>query len=512
MAQENREDVGKRPIPGEAPAGKDIRDQEDFLELQAEVNRSQTVSSGERATVDWQKVRSMAGTILGEKSKDLLVASYLAVALSRTGGPPGVLAGLRVMRDVVGEYWESLFPPIGRLRARRNALSWWMDQMQELLPSISGPPLSAGEKGQCTGLLRELDSLLGERDPEGPSLRSLLPLVEGLPEQAPEAASAPPEPNVQSGAPQASGTFSLPPEGDPEEIFERLSPGLLDLADRLSERDPADCRALFLSRTVLWEAFREMPENDGGSTRIPPPPSHLLSAYSSLLSSGALEDLLRFCLSRQAEVPFLFELSFRGGRILGERGAEGRAGEEALRGALRTLFARLPGLARLSFSGGEVPFLSEEGQGWVAAGGGEDGETEGGEESPVRRATLPAEIRAILADGRILEACERFEEVRRREGTAPRERFLLNLDFLAAVENMGRDVPVLPLALSLLEDLERFRLDVWEPDLASRALPLVFRILSQSPDERLRRRGEVLMGRLASFDLPGAVRAFGGGR
>ena len=512
MAQANVEDVGKRPIRSESPAGEDIRDQEDFLGLQAEVNRSQTVSSGERTVVDWQKVRSMAETILGEKSKDLLVAAYLSVALSRTGGPPGVSAGLRVMRDVIGDYWESLFPPIGRLRARRNALSWWMDQMQEPLTTLSGPPLAPQEKGQCTGLLRELDALLGERDPEGPSLRNLFPLVEGLPETTPEAPPAPSEPKVPADAPPTSAAFSLPPEGDPEEIFEHLSPGLLDLADRLSERNPEDCRALFLSRTVLWETLREMPESDSGSTRIPPPPSHLLSAYSSLLSSGAPEDLLRFCLSRQAEAPFWFELSFRAGRILGERGAEGRGGEEALRGALRTLFSRLPGLSRLSFSGGEVPFLSDEGQGWVAAGGGGGGGPQTGEEGRVRGAPLPAEIRATLADGRILEACERFEEIRRREGTAPRERFLLNLDFLAAVENMGRDVPVLSLALHLLEDLERFRLDVWEPDLAARALPLVFRILSQSPDEGLRRRGEVLMGRLASFDLPGAVRAFGGGR
>ena len=503
-------DLGRTQIREEAPAGEDIRDQEDFLELQAEVNRSQSVSSGERTVVDWRKVRTMAEAILGEKSKDLLVAAYLSVALARTEGPPGVPAGLSVLGDMVREYWESLYPPVGRLRARRNALVWWLDQMQEILPSLSGPPLSVEERSRATALLRELDALLGERDPEGPSMVSLLSLLDGLPVQAPEPSPSIPE-AASAVSPPSAGLFSVPLEGDPEEILERLSPGILELSDRLSERDPSDSRALFLSRSILWEAIREMPENDNGSTRIPPPPSHLLTAYSSLVSSGDQDDLLRFCLARQAEAPFWFELSFRAGRLLDERGPGGRGGGEALRGALRALSARLPGICTLSFAGGEVPFLSTEGQGWIGPGEGSGRDEGTSEKKRAGSGLLPAPVRDALADGRIVDACERFEEIRRKE-PGLRERFLLNLEFLAAVEKMGRDLPVLSLALILLGDLERFRLDLWEPHLASRALPIVCGILSQSQDESLRRRGEVLTCRLAAFDLPGAVRTFQGGR
>ena len=511
MGQVNVADLGKTPVREEAPAGEDVRDQEDFLGLQAEVNRAQTVSSGERTVVDWRKVRSMAEAILGERSKDLLVAAYLSVALARTEGPPGVPDGISVLVDMVREYWETLFPPVGRLRARRNAFVWWLGQMQEILPALSGPPLSVDGRSRGTALLRELDALLGERDPEGPPLGSLVPLLEGLPVQSPETPPSNPEPLPGGVATPSAGSFSIPAAGDPEEILDRLSPGILDLADRLSERDPADSRALFLSRTILWEAIREIPESDNGATRIPPPPSHLLSAYFSLVSSGEEEDLLRFCLARQGEVPFWFELSFRSGRILEKQGPGCQGGGEALRGALRALSARLPGICTLSFAGGEVAFLSGEGQGWIAPGEGSGTDEGAGEEKRGRIGALPAQVRGALADGRIVEACERFEEIRRKEA-GPRERFLLNLEFLAAVEKMGRDVPVLSLALVLLEDLERFRLDVWEPHLASRALPIVCGVLSQSGDESLRRRGEALSGRLAAFDLPGALRAFQGGR
>ncbi len=510
-------ELGTMPVRDNAPAGEDIRDQEDFLALQAEVNRGQSVSSGESAVVDWAKVRVMAETILRERSKDLLVAAYFSAAAARIGGPSGVTEGVSLMKGLVGEFWETLYPPVGRLRARRNALSWWMDRMQEILPSLEGPPLDPETKEQCVRNLRELNAILGERDPEAPTLAPLFGLVEALPTSLPPEPSRTDEPaplppaSPSTSAPPGPGGVTVEMEGDPFEVLERIGPALRDLADRISETAPGDARSIFLSRMILWEGIRDLPESEGGATRIPAPPSHLLSALDSLTASGTPEDLLRFLILRQEEFPFWLELSYRAGRILEDTGPAGAGGAEAFRGSLRVLLSRLPGLASLSFSGGELPFLSGEGQAWVfpeknvQEGGGTGGEER--KRSPV----LPASVREALADGRIGEASERFEEVRRKE-LSPRGRFLLNLEFLSAVGRMGRDFPVLSLALVLLEDLERFRLDLWEPAVASRALPLVCEILSQSGDEACRRRAETLAGRLASFDLPGALRVFTGGR
>ena len=507
-------ELGMRPVREKAPAGEDIRDEEDFLALQAEVNRGQSVSSGESAVVDWAKVRSMAERILGDRSKDLLVAAYFAAAAARLEGPSGVAEGVALMKGLVGEFWDGLYPPVGRLRARRNALAWWMDRMQEIIPSLGGAPLDPEAKEQCVRDLRDLDSDLGERDPDAPSLAPLYGLVEGLPVSLPESpveamTSAPPASSDSSDS-RVSGDITLEAEGDPLAALERIGPALKELADRIAEADPGDSRAIFLSRTVLWEGIRDLPESEEGVTRIPAPPSHFQSALESLSASGSPEDLLRFLLLHQAEAPFWLELSFRAGRILETQGPAGAGGVEALRGTLRTLLSRLPGLASLAFSGGEIPFLSEEGRIWVFPGKSaevEEGMTEGRERPPF----LPASVRTALADGRIGEASLRFEEIRRKE-LSPRGRFLLNFEFLSAVSQMGRDFPVLTLALVLLEDLERYRLDLWEPAVAAQALPLLCVILSQSGDEAHRRRAEVLASRLASFDLPGVLRAFQGGR
>ena len=507
-------DLGTVPISPAAPAGEDVREQDLFLDLQAEVNRSQSFTSGASAIVDWTKVREIASKILETRSKDLLVAAYLSVSLARKEGPAGVLDGITLMNGMVKEYWESLFPPVGRLRARRNALSWWMDQMQEILPVLSGAPLFLEDLGRCMKELRELNGFLGEKDPDAPSLSPLYSLVEALPVSISETVSddTPAETTAPAGPNESpfKGGMSIPVEGDPLETLEQISPVLQDLSARISEEDPGDSRALFLSRFILWEGIREIPESENKMTRVPAPPSHFLSALETLTASGSEEDRLRFLLARQADVPFWFELSFMAGRILETGRPDGFAGAEALRGTLRTLLARLPGIDTLFFSGGEIPFLSEEGRAWVLPGGSPKGEGEG-EERPDRTSSLLAPVRSAIADGRLIEASERFDEIRRRE-PSPRGRFLLNLELLEAVERMGRDFPVLSLALVLLEDLERVRLDLWEPVLAARALPLIGGILSSSGDDILRRRAEELSGRLAAFDITGAIRAFQSGR
>jgi type VI secretion system protein VasJ len=124
MNLESIRELGKKAIPGEFPAGRDVRELEGFLALQGEIDRSQSISAS--GAVDWKKVEKLSEELLDREGKDLLVACYLSVALTRTGGPPGFLAGIKVMADLVEDYWETLFPPLKRRRGRRNASSWWL--------------------------------------------------------------------------------------------------------------------------------------------------------------------------------------------------------------------------------------------------------------------------------------------------------------------------------------------------------------------------------------------------
>ena len=75
-------DLGKKPISESQPAGEDVSFEAEFETLQNEIEKlsSPTASSG----IDWNKVSKLSIAILSEKSKNLLVGTYLCIALLKT--------------------------------------------------------------------------------------------------------------------------------------------------------------------------------------------------------------------------------------------------------------------------------------------------------------------------------------------------------------------------------------------------------------------------------------------
>ena len=132
--------LGKNPINPDQPTGSDVRYEPEFEELQSEIDKlsSPSFSGG----IEWQKVSDMAAFILAEKSKDLLVASYLAVSQVYIRQIEGLAVGLTVMHDLVDQFWDTLFPPKKRMRGRLGAVEWWIEKTGSALKNIKPEPLS----------------------------------------------------------------------------------------------------------------------------------------------------------------------------------------------------------------------------------------------------------------------------------------------------------------------------------------------------------------------------------
>jgi len=71
-------EIGAKPISLDAPAGSPVRDDADFLSMQDEIQKLESMT-GE--PVNWKDIVAGGRTVLGEKSKDLLAASYVCLAL-----------------------------------------------------------------------------------------------------------------------------------------------------------------------------------------------------------------------------------------------------------------------------------------------------------------------------------------------------------------------------------------------------------------------------------------------
>ena len=163
--------LGKEPVTAERPCGSDVRYDPAFEELQAEVDRlSSPTASG---SVNWEKIVRFASDILAHKSKDLVVASYLAVALIYTRQHEGFSIGVRLLADLMGKYWEELYPSKERLRGRLRSMEWWAEKSEAALrqlPQASVPAAQAALLGEYT---ERLDRLMRQHLDGPPSLAAI---------------------------------------------------------------------------------------------------------------------------------------------------------------------------------------------------------------------------------------------------------------------------------------------------------------------------------------------------
>jgi type VI secretion system protein ImpA len=110
------------PIPGDSPQGVDIR--EDFSS-QSPYNRlrdarsdardaEKMLDNGDPNAADpspmWRTVREIGLKTLKETTKDLEVAAWVTEAYVRSHGLSGLAAGATLIKGLVDQYWDGVFP------------------------------------------------------------------------------------------------------------------------------------------------------------------------------------------------------------------------------------------------------------------------------------------------------------------------------------------------------------------------------------------------------------------
>lgn len=102
-------------ISSDAPCGEDISYDAAFLELEriaegkAETQVGDYIQEG--VEPDWKKVHQLSLDLL-ERSRDLRLIIYLTAAMLRLEGISGLSNGLALLRGLVEQHWDHLFPQL----------------------------------------------------------------------------------------------------------------------------------------------------------------------------------------------------------------------------------------------------------------------------------------------------------------------------------------------------------------------------------------------------------------
>ena len=488
------------PVSESSPAGADAKYEPEYEALTAEIGKLSSVSQS--SPISWQAVADNGAVILAQKSKDISVAAYMAVALIHTDGAQGFLDGVKLLRGICENFWDDAFPPKAKLRRRLNAYEWWHERALEQLRKEGQPPVSAALSAEMTEAVGELDSLIGGLMEEAQPLRDIKEAIRAIPllpeekpkEPEPQAAPAPeppreeptPQPQVQAApepprpAPSPSPAPQAAQTGDTAAALSAFVEAARNYAYALRAEDPANYLAWQLPRVALWGKIAALPPDDGtGQTMVPPPDmdrveaaERLLAGKNWLKAATAADDLFQ-------SYPLCIDLQRIADEALANLGPSFAAARARLRAETAAFVGRLPGLTALSYDGG-IPFVSPATRAWLdelAHDGQSGGEAGGGRADRIDE--VIAEARETLAAGDAAGALRKLEDAL---GASAAGNVRLRAEELHMLCSQREAKTAAALARALAREIEQSGLAKLEPDIAVEAMTAACRALDLAGD------------------------------
>lgn len=522
--------AGIQPISPDSPTGTLLGTEDpDFDQLQTEINKLQSLT---REPVDWHEVIRLSISILTKKSKDLRVLSYLCLGLFNQQGYAGLSLGLTVYRDLIENFWETLYPALKRKRGRLGAITWLSEKVGAKV-SQDEPELKDREAiNKCNDLLKRITELLDDRLAEdSPGLGELhRPIQERL--KTLESLAPPREEEKPKPSPETL-TQTLPAkEGiirravssifKPEEItsVEQANKAIKEAqgiirraASFLRETDSTNPLPYRISRAVSWMDVNSLPNNNKGRTLIPPP-SEKPEKYEQALANGNARAVLAEAESRFPQVLLWLDLQRFVAQAMSALGLSYQEAQKAVCEELRSFLSRLPGLIDLQFQSG-LPFANDQTKLWIKneilpAKAGESPPEGEAEQDQLKEAEKKA--RRLISEGKLRDAVALLQK-----GLAQlpvrRDQFLWRLSLARLCLEAGHPQLAVPQLESLDEESNRFSLEEWEPalslDVLRSLLQCQYKLIEESkkrpPPPELTERVNQLYARLCRLDAVSAL-------
>lgn len=370
-----------------------VREGETYAQLELELNKLVDVHT--ETPIDWTKVDTLAQHILANEGKDLSVATWLALAWVHQHQAMGFAAGIQVLHDVHLHYWEQMSPPLKRLRARRNQIDWFLEQINRLAEQVEQVwelPLAEYETTQAQ--IQALTHFWQEKDAEAPALQGLANLVQSaaedsfiepetiepveLPSQTESNTGSHPEITHSSSATASASVVepklfvdveAMPTElggqdleKNVDAVFALLMKGIGELSTDLLQQ-PLLYR---LNRVAAWLSLEQAPPAVDGVTRLLAPSLSEQETLENLQQGSDATALLRFIETRVFSHRYWLDLQ----RVAHETALSlphnGSAIAQTIQAEMRTLLQRAPALAELCFQDG-TPFANALTRDWLSA-------------------------------------------------------------------------------------------------------------------------------------------------
>lgn len=448
-------------ISKDDPCGESVRYDDDFETIKTEIDKL--------SESDFQLVADLSEKLLTEKTKDLLVGSYLAFALTRLNGLDGLADGVAVLHIIAETFWDDVLPK--KMPARGSALKFFVQKASSVL---DGHKASEKERASVTRALARLEKFqafiseaMGDSAPPFSGLQRILNDIE---RRIPKP-KAPPKPAGAEGASAADGEGAAL---DSIQSATEAGVAVTKATTFLRATDSTNPIPYRVLRALRWSAIVQTPPNEAGKTKIPAPLEQRRTYLSSLLEKDDAQKLLEESEASFQEGSFHFWIDSQ--RLTaGAMEKLGPAFENARQAVLEEtalLLKRVPELSDLTFADG-TPFVSSICADWIESevlpllGSGETSGSIGG-----RVATddnqlhdQKKEAQRLLQKGDLSGAIKLMREGGEKDRSA-KESFVRQLHLADLCIKGKRPSVARPILEKLDQAIEQHGLAEWEPDLA----------------------------------------------
>ncbi len=536
--------LGKTPIHPDAPAGSDIRYDPDFEALQAEIDKLSSPSATDG--VDWKKVNDNAVRILSEKSKDLTVASYLAVSQVHVNRIDGFALGVTVLCDLLRHYWDDLFPPKKRMRGRAGAIQFWLEKSEAALGGIQeAADMETLDRIRQT--LMDMDGLLQAHLPDPPLLHAINRHIQTMIEKAEKTVSPAtplrvtpvgPDPPAQEKNLAAGLQADMPPERKPPAASPAAEPAIQkDAGETASEQDAAttanagfqQIRSAGLSlfdkdfsnpdayryrRIASWAKVSALPPATGGKTQIPPPSAQEINALESAKTDSNWAVLLSTAEQKLSRFIFWLDLCRFSAEALARLGEDCQPAQKAICDETAFFMMRIPGLDGLAFSDG-MPFADGETRQWlkqIALGGISDqtaqmplaaAESSDGQSDAMNE--MLEKAKSLARRKKVMEAVALIQ-LQLRQSVSAKTALSWRMALCQILLGSTFKHVASPHLEQVIADIDNYHLEKWDPDVALRGLVLAWTGFQAMADDRYGERADALLNRISRLDPAEALR------
>lgn len=454
------------PLSETTPCGSDFKYEDAYLALESEIDKSTSMSEG--IATDWSIVRDEAESLLSGHTKDTKIMCWWTYALYKTQSWNGLETALPVFNSLLLAFGEQLYPKSKKVKL--SSLLWLEELFDEELLDERGSLSAAVDVEKFLGYFSELEKNFGAS--VGEEVRLFKKLQSALDRLVKEQEVKEESPKLSTSSPMQTKQAELSEinsDADAAKVLRSFKKSAGLLQEYYRTQDPSDIRAIRLVRLQAWLEIDSLPMHEEGKTPLNPPSQESIEKIEALMAEEEYAAALENTENLIALSPFWLEGHLLVFTILNEMGHTQAAKE--VQNNLASFIKADEEILNLHFRD-TTPFASIKLKKWIAESMGTSISTgaEGSSEEE-RKAQVIEKAYALAKKKNIKEAMGLLQGHHGLSVTKE-DKFYWRLAKAELATQFGKNDIALALLEDLKEDIDRYHLDEWNPELAARVFSL----------------------------------------